>query len=575
MLSVSQATFIQAKAQSFAWIHHLKQLFLTSRFLVYTVTLFLSVYLISAYILVSQGLKFVNRIPLIGGIFIERMLYLLFFFIFLMLILSNATITGISLFRRQETSWQLSLPLPHQSLVLWRTLEGLLLSSWGLLLLSAPILVAFGQVLHAGPLFYLLSLPGIVCLITIASNLSTWLLLFVVRFYRPWWLKLVSIGIVGVIVSILWKLRMDREMKFSGADVATNINQILRQTEICAHPLLPSSWLTDALYKSQDGTWMTALMYSGLLLSWALIVWYITSGLAKKLFLPSWNAAQYRREIHSVKQNQQEVMVRKSEKSWMSHLGIPRHIQALVRKDAIAFIREPMQWGQCALIFGLLLLYSTNIKNLGYDFNNPVWSTVISYLNLIVCALALSTLTTRFVFPQFSLEGQRLWIVGLAPFSLSKMLHQKLILNVVAMLPLSAFLVFIASYSLQLPTHRILFFLFAITLLTVGLNALALAMGTLLPNLKEQNAAKIVSSFGGTLCLILSFFYITLSVGLLVIPAYMERKYSKTIRVEEIVRLEWLCSLGLFTVMTLVTLVPYLFAVKKAKKLANLAVSEY
>ena len=34
-------------------------------------------------------------------------------------------------------------------------------------------------------------------------------------------------------------------------------------------------------------------------------------------------------------------------------------------------------------------------------------------------ALNLATLTTRFVYPQFSLEGKRLWIVGLSPLGLN------------------------------------------------------------------------------------------------------------------------------------------------------------
>ena len=112
-------------------------------------------------------------------------MFLLFFFFFIMLILSNATITGIGLFRRQETSWMLTLPIPHESLVLWRTIEGLMLSSWGLMLLSAPILAAFGSAFGAGWSFYFHSLPAVICLITIAANISTWLLLLVVNFYRP------------------------------------------------------------------------------------------------------------------------------------------------------------------------------------------------------------------------------------------------------------------------------------------------------------------------------------------------------------------------------------------------------
>ncbi len=40
---------------------------------------------------------------------------------------------------------------------------------------------------------------------------------------------------------------------------------------------------------------------------------------------------------------------------------------------------------------------------------------MISFLNLAVVGLLLSTFTTRFVFPMISLEGRRFWILGLLP----------------------------------------------------------------------------------------------------------------------------------------------------------------
>ena len=77
------------------------------------------------------------------------------------------------------------------------------------------------------------------------------------------------------------------------------------------------------------------------------------------------------------------------------------------------------------IFFGLLTIYVLNLRNVAYDFQSPFWSTMISYLNLAACALTLSTLTTRFVFPQFSLEGRRLWIIGLAPLGLPRVVMQK------------------------------------------------------------------------------------------------------------------------------------------------------
>ena len=40
---------------------------------------------------------------------------------------------------------------------------------------------------------------------------------------------------------------------------------------------------------------------------------------------------------------------------------------------------------------------------------------MVSFLNLSVVGLLLSTFTTRFIFPMISLEGRRFWILGLLP----------------------------------------------------------------------------------------------------------------------------------------------------------------
>ena len=51
--------------------------------------------------------------------------------------------------------------------------------------------------------------------------------------------------------------------------------------------------------------------------------------------------------------------------------------------------------------------------------------------------------------------------------------------------------------------------------MTLTLTGLAVGLGALYPNFKEENPSKIVSGFGGTFCLVLSFLYILGSVVLL------------------------------------------------------------
>jgi ABC-2 type transport system permease protein len=73
-------------------------------------------------------------------------------------------------------------------------------------------------------------------------------------------------------------------------------------------------------------------------------------------------------------------------------------------------------------------------------------------------------------------------------------------------------LVILSSCLLRMPWDRVMFFGAVITVMTFTLNGLAAGLGVLYPNFKEGNPSKIVSGFGGTFCLVLSFLYILGSV---------------------------------------------------------------
>jgi ABC-2 type transport system permease protein len=69
-----------------------------------------------------------------------------------------------------------------------------------------------------------------------------------------------------------------------------------------------------------------------------------------------------------------------------------------------------------------------------------------------------------------------------------------------------------------MPWKRVAFFAAAIALMSATLSGLAVGLGALFPNFKEDNPSKIVSGFGGTLCLVASFLYITTFVAAVALP---------------------------------------------------------
>ncbi|NJM55482.1 MAG: hypothetical protein HC841_05825, partial [Verrucomicrobiae bacterium] len=176
-------------------------------------------------------------------------------------------------------------------------------------------------------------------------------------------------------------------------------------------------------------------------------------------------------------------------------------------------------WGQTAVLFGLLGFYIINLRHFMQELNSPFWLGMVSYLNLAACSLNLATLTTRFVYPQFSLEGRRLWIVGIAPIGLPRLMRTKMWLSATATMTVTLGLIWLSCHLIMLPWERTLFFSVAVAVMTFTLNGMAAGLGALYPNMREDNPGKIVSGFGGTLCLVLSFLYIFASILMLALAS--------------------------------------------------------
>jgi ABC-2 type transport system permease protein len=185
-----------------------------------------------------------------------------------------------------------------------------------------------------------------------------------------------------------------------------------------------------------------------------------------------------------------------------------------VSKDVRAFLRDPAQWAQVAIFFGIMGIYVVNIRNLRYDFSRGFWLHLVSTLNLVATSLTLATLSTRFVFPAVSLEGRAFWVLGLAPVRRREILHGKLAFALLGSLVVAEGLVGVSNWMLRMPGEVFVAHAVAVAFICVGLTGLALGLGALYPNYRETSPSRIVSGFGGTLTLLLSVAFVLAMVAL-------------------------------------------------------------
>jgi ABC-2 type transport system permease protein len=485
--------------------------------------LFVVSYLSVGYWLFFTGLNFLHEFQVVGSLLSQRILFLIFAFFFAMLVFSNLIIGYSTLFKNRETQWLMALPLTHRDVYRWKFLEALLVSSWALIFLSAPMMIAFGRVHAVAPHFYaqiaLVYLPFVV----IPALLGSWIIVFLVRILARRGLKKGVFVLAGAAVLLLiFAIKPVSNTEATAQHEILSFGQLLRHTRLSVNPYLPSAWLAQSVLAWSDGLVQRGFFFFLLLLSNALMGLLIGFEVVGRCFFGSWTAAlssraeRYQRHAEAKRQREYRPSLLERGTNLLRLFSPP--ISALVLKDVRLFWRDPAQWIQFMIFFGLLCIYVLNLRNVDLDFQNPFWETMISYLNLAASALTLSTLTTRFVFPQFSLEGRRLWIIGLAPIGLHRVLWQKFAMSALTSMSVTVVLMVVSSVMLHLDREKVFFFGGSIAAMSAALSGLAVGLGALFPNFKEDNPSKIVSGFGGTLCLVVSFIYIALFVALAALP---------------------------------------------------------
>ncbi|MEM6453846.1 MAG: hypothetical protein AAF772_02005, partial [Acidobacteriota bacterium] len=186
---------------------------------------------------------------------------------------------------------------------------------------------------------------------------------------------------------------------------------------------------------------------------------------------------------------------------------LPSATRVLVIKDVRIFWRDPAQWSQFVLFFGILAVYLANLGGLDAA-QRPSWRRWIALLNAGASMLILATLTTRFTYPLISLEGRRIWLLGLAPLRRRQLVGQKFALSVAITALFALGLTAMAGWRLSLDPIAFAVTALGVAAATIALSALAVGLGGLYPNFEEAHPARIVSGLGGTLNFLLSVAFV-------------------------------------------------------------------
>jgi ABC-2 type transport system permease protein len=198
-------------------------------------------------------------------------------------------------------------------------------------------------------------------------------------------------------------------------------------------------------------------------------------------------------------------------------------MRLVATKDLRTFFRDPTQWSQLTILFGLLVLYLTNMPTLRLQLSASGFLLMIPFLNLCAVALILATFTCRFVFPLMSLEGQKLWLMGVLPIPRHRLLLAKLAFAMCVTLAVALAAMIVAAILLRLDIVWTMIHLVVTIAICFGLCGFAVGIGARMPMFTQTNAARIANGLGGTTNLLASIALVSLSLTCVGIATWRSR----------------------------------------------------
>ena len=495
--------------------NHFRALISGSRLRLAMILICSAVFWCGLFGLFFEGFHFLGQYVKLSTEVIQYLFGMFYLSLLAMLLFSTGIILYTGLFSSREAAFLLTLPASADRIFSFKFVEAISFSSWAFLLLGTPMMVAYGITVGAPTGYYALMPLFLVGFVLIPGAIGAVGAILIARLVpRRRKSVLWVVGALVLVASGFLAMQVSR----TPGDVLSRdwLDSLMSKLAFSQHPLLPSRWMSRGILSAAVGQWKDGLFYLGVLVANAAVCYLLAAVVARDLYRPAYG------RVHGERSSRRRYGWYGFDAAFhRAFFFVDRPIRLLILKDLRTFRRDPAQWSQFLIFFGLLAFYFLNIRRLGYHVQGDSWRNLLSFMNLAVTALILSTFTTRFIFPLLSLEGRNFWVLGLVPLSRAGILYGKFAFAAGISLIATEALVILSDWMLQLPPMMIFLHTSMVLILCLGLSSISVGMGARLPNLREDDPSKIAAGFGGTLNLLLSLIFILLIVGALALPCHL------------------------------------------------------
>jgi ABC-2 type transport system permease protein len=461
--------------------------------------------------------RYLDGLPMqIGGDIIAQMMNVIFLTLFVMVWFSSLIVSLSVYYMSKDLDLIHSLPIKMETFIFSRFQQGVIHSSWMVLLFTFPIFSAYGYFFQVSWTYYFYLLFNIFPFIILACLLGSIFIMGLMRYFpaKKAHQTLSFLGLIFLVGAVVY-LRFLSPEKFYGQEVSNE--QIILFVESLKVPdfkFLPNSWMSYGLTSWVAGDLMIALTQSLYLYFTALVGLVALWAIGRKIYFDGWTQVQEANHAPAFKKEWE-----KNKHPFWEKLPLGSIQRAMLEKDMKTFRRDPEQWSQIFILCALVFVYIFNIMHL--PLSNVVLKNVISVLNIGLIGFVLSALVSRFVFSATSLEGKSMWAIYSAPVEMKNFLWSKFWMFFPPLLFIAEFLLLVSNYLLQVDSYVMVVSFFGVFLVTLGLVGLGVGLGAVYPSFNHDNISEIPAGTGGILFMTMSLGYVGLVLMLVGRPMYV------------------------------------------------------
>ncbi len=452
----------------------------------------------------KEGFYFLSRLGGVGTLLVDQLFPLFFGGIGCMLVVSGLASSFFCLFRSKETDYLMSAPVPPGEIVLYKFIQSGLLSSWAFFFIVIPFVGAYAIHEKLSPLFAVWTVMFSVPFLLICAGVSTLICLLFTR-WLPRGRYMLVLLVVLAMLAFIWMLFQVRDVAQAADEDTFIMARLVPGLRLASYPLWPSWWVSEGIMDMVRGRWGRGMMMWAVLLGNTLMIGLILEVIGKLQFYTAWQRVR----IPILTPEQKPIL-----SDWLDSVCnfLPRQTKALITKDLRVFFRDPAQWSQGLIFFALLAFYFSNLRNLRYDVRDMLWRNLVGFLNVFSISAVMCAFGCRFVYPQLSLEGQSVWVIGLSPCGMIRAYMAKFFSALVCLILISVSLTWFSAGMLKLEPSVAMVTVGVVSAMALAISGVSTGLGAIFMDLHQRNPAAIFSSFGGTLNLIVCLVMLVLAI---------------------------------------------------------------